>query len=393
MAVEPDDNELTLYTQVEIDDKEEISYRGYKKDYLSQNLTEMEYQLIICPLCKGIMRDACAYQGEITCMLCSQDNTNHNPVIRIRELVAKLGIKCPLLRECNWTGELIGAEDHLLICESSLILCPLECKSVVKRCEIDTHTGDQCELRKVECEFCKKILPFRGLISHLEICPSHPIKCECGNEFQRCKQEAHIETECPLAEVECPYAIYSCGVGKMFRKELLAHKKDFYIEHQDLLQSKFEEENHILREKLKTKKDLDGFEWEIYNFSNFKFDKDIEGPTFFIGNYEHACVLHLSEKLNIKILRLHFNPKERMEIYIIECRLVIDKTIETQESYFETKMFTKRIPIANMVEPLFALDKTLYSKYIQKDGCLRIKMYFDYVNSIRKKDKDKIKSL
>ena len=356
-------------------------------DFLSQNLTGMEHDLIICPVCKGIMRDACAYQGNITCRLCSQDATDYNCVNRIRDLVGKLGIKCPLLRDCGWTGRLNEADGHLFVCESSLIGCLLGCEGVVKRCEMDAHTNNDCLLRKVECGFCEEVLTFGELEDHLVTCPSQPISCECGNEFQRCKQEVHIENECPLAVVECPYAKYNCAVGEMFRKDLLEHKKEFFIEHQDLLQSRFEEENYDLREKLKSKKDLDGFEWKIFEFTNLSLNKSIEGPTFLIGGSEFVCVLVLEEFLTLKIMRQSV-AKERTEICLIEVRLSIDKIENSQDPFFQTKKFSKRIPMGKMSVVLFTLDKTVYSKYVQKDDSFAIKMYFDSLISKRKKEKD-----
>ena len=388
LSAGPDNTQQILYIKLQTEDDEgEISYRGYRMDFLSQNLTEMEHHLILCPICKGVMRDACANQGDITCRLCSRDTMDHNSVNRIRELVGKLGIKCPLLRDCGWTGRLDEAEEHLLICESSLIGCPLGCESVIKRCEMNAHTNDECLLRKVECEFCAEVLTFGELEDHSETCPSQPIRCECGNEFQRCKQEVHIENECPLAEVECPYARYSCGIGKMFRRDLLEHKKAFYIEHQDLLQSRFEEESYDLREKLKSKKDLDGFEWKIFDFTNLSSDKSMEGPTFFIGGTEFVCVLNLEGSLTLKIMRQSIT-KERTEICLIESRLSIEKIENSQDPYFQTKISSKRIPMGKMSDVLFTLDKAVYSKYIQKDNCLTIKMYFDSFITKRKKEKD-----
>ena len=71
---------------------------------------------------------------------------------------------------------------------------------------------------------------------------------------------------CPLAVVECPYAKYNCAVGEMFRKDLLEHKKEFYIEyiefHQDLHTQLYHDpldskrRTNLSVEKLKSKKDL-----------------------------------------------------------------------------------------------------------------------------------------
>ena len=180
--------------------------------------------------------------------------------------------------------------------------------------------------------------------------------------------------------------IQLCSWGNV-PKDLLEHKKEFFIEHQDLLQSRFEEENYDLREKLKSKKDLDGFEWKIFEFTNLSSNKSIEGPTFLIGGSEFVCVLVLEECLTLKIMRQSV-AKERTEICLIEVRLSIDKIENSQDPFFQTKKFSKRIPMGKMSVVLFTLDKTVYSKYVQKDDSFAIKMYFDSLISKRKKEKD-----
>ena len=221
-------------------------YRGYKTRYISQNLSEMEGYLVTCTRCKGIIRDASSCEGETVCQLCARNQLNPKRVQKVRNSVANLNIKCPLLRDCGWSGKLVEGEKHLKECDSFLITCPLECGDVIKRCGESNHLKTDCFHREVKCEFCNLSITFKTLTEHLTMCPAHPFVCECNREFHRDEVEEHINKNCELTEIECPYAKYSCKIGKILRKDLLTHKKEFYIEHQDMI----ERENCLLTDKL-----------------------------------------------------------------------------------------------------------------------------------------------
>ena len=90
-------------------------------------------------------------------------------------------------------------------------------------------------------------ITFKNLTEHLLTCPAHPIVCKCSKTIRRDEIEEHTDKDCELTETECPYAKYSCNVGKIPRKDLLAHKKEFCIEHQDMFERKYD--------KLKEKND------------------------------------------------------------------------------------------------------------------------------------------
>ena len=365
------------------------SFRGFKKEYLSQNLSKMEIEIIICPVCDGIMRDASAYDGNITCHLCSFNETEAKPVKKIRDLVDKLEIKCPLMRECDWTGNISEAKGHSHVCSTALITCPLGCDGLVKRSNIDYHIKNDCSLRIIECQFCEKIFPNDEMVDHLGICIFRPLKCKCGNKIQRGKFQMHIETECPLAEVECTYAKYSCKIGSILRKDMLAHKKEFYIEHQDMLEErcmksqekhlilgnrikKLEEENLELRNALKTKRHLDGVDVKIY----FKLKKiELEAIEFMIAYNEFKCFLSGTNPIIISIKRLLFGPGTYGSLPIRECRLFLDPTNLFKEPYYE--VFKLNLKFAGgSKERVLTLDESIYSNYLQEDCTLFMRLYF-----------------
>ena len=129
-------------------------YRGFKTVYISQNLTKIEGYLVRCMRCKGIIRDASSCEGETVCKLCSKNQLNPMKVQKVRNSVADLNIKCPLLRDCGWSGKLLEGEKHLKERDRFLIACPLECGDVIERCEMNNHLKKFCLHREVKCEFC-----------------------------------------------------------------------------------------------------------------------------------------------------------------------------------------------------------------------------------------------
>ena len=203
-----------------------------------------------CMRCKGIIRDASSCEGETVCKLCSKNQLNPMKVQKVRNSVADLNIRCPLLRDCGWSGKLLEGEKHLKVCDRFLIACPLECGDVMKRCVTNNHLRKLCLHREVECEFCDLVIIYKNLNEHLKTCPAHPIVCKCGLELRRDAVREHIDKDCELTEIECPYANYSCKIGKIPRNDLLAHKEDFYIEHQDMIGR----ENFLLTKQVKTLK-------------------------------------------------------------------------------------------------------------------------------------------
>ena len=238
----PDDIDQLLYLK-----NAQGLYRGFKTRYISQNLTKMEGYLMTCRKCKGIIRDASSYEGETVCKLCNTNQLNPKRVQKVRNSVAELKIKCPLLRDCGWSGKLLEGEKHLKECGSFLITCPLGCEDVMKRCEMNDHLKTYCLFREINCEFCELSITCKNLTEHVSTCPAYSVVCECRRIMRRDKVKEHIDKDCRLTELECPYAKYGCKVGKIPRKELVAHKEDFYIEHQDMI----EQENCLLTKQVK----------------------------------------------------------------------------------------------------------------------------------------------
>ena len=275
--------------------KDKLVYGGYKREYLARNLSEIEEDFVICKICVGITRNASLYKEETTCFVCSESPNLHH-VKLVQTAVNQLKIKCPLLRRCNWSGKLSEAEGHLKNCGTFLIQCDL-CKEVFSRSERELHETEQCPLRIIKCDYCYQDKQAKCLSQHFEVCSGYPISCpnECGAEFPREELSEHM-SECELEVVICPYKEYGCKAESVLRRDILTHKKEFYIEHLDMSlveikqlkdeNVRLKEEQNVMKCRGMSMKQLDGIEWKIKLPIGSCYDTDIIGPTFFVNNYK-----------------------------------------------------------------------------------------------------------
>ena len=276
--------------------KKENNYCGYRREYLTQNLTKMEERLVMCKMCSGIMREASLSNGKTFCLVCSATLNQPNPVKNVNESIEVLRIKCPLLRECDWKGELSEAETHLEVCSFFLIQCK-KCEQIFPRRVREEHETNSCPKRIIRCDYCQRGGKAEDRDQHVQVCIIYPISCpnECGAEFPRRELSEH-RSECESEVVTCPYKEYGCKAGSMIRRDLLAHKKEFYVEHIDMSlveikelkdeNARLKKEQNEMKRKGMSMKQLEGIEWEIKNLYTLKDGEEIEGPTFYVGNYK-----------------------------------------------------------------------------------------------------------
>ncbi|KAI6658049.1 TNF receptor-associated factor 4-like isoform X1 [Oopsacas minuta] len=214
----------------------------------------------------------------------------------VHNAVNQLEVKCPILRDCTWNGKLSEAEKHLNNCNSFVLQC-VYCKVTVTKGEYDNHKVNMCILREIECEYCGKQGKAKDLEIHNEVCKEYPISCpnNCGEEFPRRELSQH-KSECELEEISCPYTEYGCKAESMLRRDLLAHKKEYIVEHTDMSLTRMkilESENSHLKKKQsemkmegKIMKQLDGVEWEIRNVDKPPNNGKLVGPIVYINNYK-----------------------------------------------------------------------------------------------------------
>ena len=245
-----------------IDDKNDVlfikidgTHRGFKKEFLSQNIPPMMESILICPVCKGILNDATVCVGAITCENCANPKGEKSKVSQVDSTVLGLDVKCPLLRKCEWSGKLSSAQEHLGKCLFFQLKCPLGCGQIFERSKEENHKSKECVKRKINCQHCKKPFTSQELEAHSKNCDSQIVKCPggCGKDLAKKDATSHKNTDCPLADVKCPFEKYGCKIGAIKRKEIVAHKTGKMSEHLDFIlerQIKLETENTNLKKEV-----------------------------------------------------------------------------------------------------------------------------------------------
>ena len=388
----PDNTDELLY--VKLTKKDVTKYCGYRKEYLSQNLTEMEQELIVCKECTGIMREPSLCNGNTTCLVCSERPSRPNTVKMVHNSVAKLNIKCPLLRDCNWNGNLSEADQHLNTCVHFLIECA-KCQQTLPRGETDTHKANLCAMREIKCDFCGKYGIARELDNHLTFCLEYLISCpnNCGKRFPR-KDSSKHESECQLQLIECPFAKYGCRAKSMLRRYLLAHKKDNLVEHTDFSLDridKLENENIRLKDtqkkmewELKLTKRLDGVEWEIKNVNKLETGQTIEGPTFYVNKYKlKVCATlrlsFLGVRMNFFLKRVEGEFDRKLtEASVTNYRMIIiDKQDHKESTYLDGSM-NYQLKIGSKSTCFKEINGFIIDKHLTaQDDTLLVRFYFD----------------
>lgn len=98
---------------------------------------------------------------------------------------------------CKWEGKLGDWRDtHQKECPFVVVRCPDKCGKMLPRADLEEHKKE-CSNRKVECEFCHKMIFYWNLTVHKEcVCPQAKVKCDyCEQETTR--EELGVRGGCP----------------------------------------------------------------------------------------------------------------------------------------------------------------------------------------------------
>ena len=369
-------------------------YCGYRKEYLAQNLSKMEEGLVACKRCSGIMREASLSEGETTCLVCSDTPKQLNPVKAVQDSIRMLGIKCPLLKDCDWKGELSEAETHLKDCLFFLIQCQ-KCEQIFPRGGEEEHGRNYCPKRIIKCECCSKGGKAEDKEEHLQYCEGYLVSCpnECGAKLPRRVLTLH-RSVCELEVIACPYKEYGCRAESMLRRDLLAHKNENIVAHTDfslvqISQSQSEikqlkdenvrlkKEQNEMKWKIKTLKGLDGVEWKIMNIDKCKYVEKIQGPTFYVNNYRlklyRVYYKYSSNKSRFYVKRIEGELDGNLGLACItRYRIITVNTRDYSKSEYEEGRMNYQLKIGTESE-MIELQRHFYEHIL-------LRFYFD-VNS------------
>ena len=272
-----------------------------------------------CPICLSILKEPCLIscpcgqkicrecvekikEDDNPCPFCNKTNFSFIRDYGLERYLKAQDVHCSKKKlGCQWKGKLGVFEQHLnqnpslekqlTGCGFVEVECKHGCGEWFERRFIDTHQIEECPQRPYSCEYCKEYddSTFEDVTeNHYAVCGKYPVICpnECRDDpFEQSRIEDHLNDECPLTEVSCPYAYAGCEV-KLPRKDLPKHAEDI-VTHFALLASFTretaqkleiaEQEISSLKENIIT---LGGFPIDYKVTNNMKED-NIYLPPFF----------------------------------------------------------------------------------------------------------------
>ena len=225
---------------------------GFSSDIFCDQKTSEIYRCLIClDVCRSPV--TCQSGAHLFCIVCLSESIRRNPscpVCRERltdplpsafvaAQVSSLDVVC-LHDKCRWKGTCGRLDGHLDIdCPHEPIKCSGDggCGALLPRGEMSGHQWFAClqtcpnamlqaDGNELEMEKCNVRLSRFDLVNHLEndcklrvvYCPYPP--CEVSVTYGRLP--AHLEA-CPHAPVSCPL---HCGAPNLTRQSLGAHQTD-----------------------------------------------------------------------------------------------------------------------------------------------------------------------
>ena len=222
---------------------------------------------LLCRDCSGRLQAT----PNVSCPLCLKPGLDTVEDKHFIREVRGLQVRCYHHQAgCGWEGELHELPNHVSmtknVCDFVFVKCVFGCGQDVRRRELKLHKREHCPKRPMTCEHCSYHNTYDVVVEkHYPICEEFPVQCPnwCGmtssepaakvttlamrqmarraRKFEipkfKCKAlEIHLQTVCPLQEIECKYSIAGCRV-KCARKLMNSHLQESMAAHVELLES------------------------------------------------------------------------------------------------------------------------------------------------------------
>ncbi len=151
-----------------------------------------------------------------------------------RREIRELPVKCDNVeRGCQWERTVGTLEEHVGVCQFTLVPCPKECKDdngilKITRRDLQQHLEEICPNRDYSCEHCGLKGTYATTLDHYDTCEKKIITCTnegCTIMMKRMKIKNHLSEECEHTVISCKYTSIGCDV-KLKRKDMRAHEQD-----------------------------------------------------------------------------------------------------------------------------------------------------------------------
>lgn len=180
--------------------------------------------------CKGCLKEL-YNSDDSSCPLSREpiDLCLSVPNLTVKRMIDGLEIRCfNSSKGCVWEGKVSEMDGHIAVCEYQFVTCTRKCGLWFVRKDLDAH-AETCLRRMVDCENCKKNLPYNIYINnHLpRDCPEIVIMCpnKCGLKTKRNIVQTHLGGACPNKMVRCCFNEVGCKFMTR-QKNLKSHNQN-----------------------------------------------------------------------------------------------------------------------------------------------------------------------
>ena len=174
-------------------------------------------------------------------------------------------------------------------------------------------------MRTILCEYCQEKIQAFSINSHLTFCEEYPIQCENKCSYgtvdgkvliaSRKVIRAHLQRECPLQQVACPYAQHGCDTNCV-RKNVQQHNVDFMGKHLELVENTLKKTQISLAKQIKKKMvptkrpplSNGGVEWCVLYFQNRMFrNKEFQSPPLYSCGYKFRFSIQFNNQQHLGV--------------------------------------------------------------------------------------------